>query len=60
MRVRDIHDAVEDLLGIAVPVPSVNCWLTKNARDRESYVVRLGHGRYRLVPGFVPDPGRGH
>lgn len=47
MRVRDIHAAVEDLLGVSVPVSSVNCWLTKNKTgDR---LVRLGHGRYRLI-----------
>lgn len=33
MRVREIHAAVEDLLGIAVPIPSVNYWLAKSVQD---------------------------
>jgi hypothetical protein len=49
MRVRDIHAAVEDVLGVAVPTPSVNCWLAKNVQGDRPRLVRLGHGRYRLV-----------
>lgn len=40
---------VEQLLGISVPVSSVKDWLAKQIRDRQSQVVRLGRGQYRLA-----------
>jgi hypothetical protein len=49
MRTRDIHTEVEELLGISVPVSSVKNWLAKQIRDKQSQVVRLGRGRYRLA-----------
>jgi hypothetical protein len=49
MRVRNIHAAVRDRLGVSVLVSSVNCWLRKSADDKGSRVVRLGRGRYRLI-----------
>jgi hypothetical protein len=49
MRVCDIHAAVEDLLGAAVPIPTVNCWLSKSVQGDRPALVRLGHGRYRLI-----------
>lgn len=48
MPVRDIHDAVEDLLGLVVPASSVKCWLAKKAGG-DSRLVRLGRGRYQVV-----------
>lgn len=51
MRVRDIHAAVEDVLGIAVPILSVNCWLAKSVQGDRPRLVRLGHGRYRPIEG---------
>lgn len=51
MRVRDIHAAVEDMLGSAVPFPSVNCWLSKGVQGDRPRLARLGHGRYRLIEG---------
>ena len=51
MQIRDIHAAVEDCLGIAVPTSSVNCWLTKHIKGSRPRLVRLGRGRYRLVAG---------
>jgi hypothetical protein len=49
MRVRDIYAAVQDRLGMRVPVSSVNAWLSQNAKGKRPMVVRLGHGRYRLL-----------
>jgi hypothetical protein len=48
-RVRDIHAAVEELLGIPVPVSSVKNWLAKSSGDNDAQFVRLGRGRYRLA-----------
>jgi hypothetical protein len=49
MRVREIHATVEDLLGIAVPIPSVNYWLSKSVKGDRLRLVRLERGRYRLL-----------
>jgi len=49
MRVCDIHAAVEDLLGTTVPIPTVNCWLSKSVQGKHPRLVRLGHGRYLLI-----------
>ena len=49
MRARDIHAEVEELLGMPVPVSSVKNWLAKQVQGRQSRVVRLGRGRYRLA-----------
>lgn len=49
MRVRDIHAAVEDLIGRHVSISAVKNWLAKNVRGEGAQVVRLGHGRYRLL-----------
>lgn len=51
MRTCDIHAAVEDLLGMSIPVPTVQCWLSKNIQGDSPKLVRLGHGRYRLLNG---------
>lgn len=53
MRVRDIHAAVEDRLGVSVPVSSVNCWLSQNTKGRQPRLVRLGRGRY-LIASATP------
>lgn len=50
MRARDIHVEVEDQLGMSVPVSSVKNWLAKHAQGEKPRLVRLGRGRYRLVP----------
>jgi hypothetical protein len=49
MRVRDIHDAVEDLLDRSVPTSTVKSFLATNAQADGTRLVRLGHGRYRLI-----------
>lgn len=49
MRVCDIHATVEDLLGAVVPIPTVNCWLSKGVQGDRPGIVRLGHGWYRLI-----------
>jgi hypothetical protein len=49
MRARDVHAEVEKLLGMPVPASSVKNWLAKQVQDRQSRVVRVGHGRYRLA-----------
>jgi outer membrane biogenesis lipoprotein LolB len=49
MRARDIHAEVEEMLGMSVPASSVKNWLAKQAQYRQSQVVRLGRGRYRLA-----------
>jgi hypothetical protein len=54
MRVRDIHAAVEDLLGITVSVSSVNCCLSTNVKGHRPRFVRLGYGKYLLL-----EPGSG-
>ncbi len=50
MRVCDIHVAVEDMLGLPVPMNSVKCWLAKTIHGADPRLVRLGHGRYWLMP----------
>ena len=49
MRVQDVYAAVEDRLGMPVPKSSVNAWLSQNAKGEKPLIVRLGHGRYRLI-----------
>jgi hypothetical protein len=49
MPMPDIYAAVEDRLGMPVPKSSINVWLSQNAKGDRPKVVRLGHGRYRLV-----------
>jgi hypothetical protein len=49
MRVRDVHAEVEEFLGMSVPASSVKNWLAKQVQDRQSRVVRLERGRYRLI-----------
>jgi HB1, ASXL, restriction endonuclease HTH domain len=49
MEARDIHAEVEELLGVSVPTSSVKNWLAKQVKDKQSRVVRLGRGRYRLA-----------
>jgi hypothetical protein len=49
MRARDIHAAVEELLGQPVSVSSVKNWLAKSARGDAARLTRLGWGRYRLT-----------
>jgi hypothetical protein len=49
MRACEIHAEVEELLRQPVPIPSINCWLTKGIRDGHPHLVRLGRGRYRWL-----------
>jgi hypothetical protein len=49
MRVRDIHAAVEELLGYSVSSGSVKNWLAKNAQGERPLFVRLARGRYCLI-----------
>jgi hypothetical protein len=49
MRARDIHAAVEELLGQPVSVSSVKNWLAKSACGDAARLTRLGWGRYRLT-----------
>jgi hypothetical protein len=41
MRVCDIHAAVENLLSATVPIPTVNCWLSKGVQGDRAGLVRL-------------------
>lgn len=49
MRVRDIHAAVEDLLGSTVAISSVNSCLSTNVKGDRPRFVRLGYGKYLLL-----------
>jgi hypothetical protein len=49
LRARDIHAAVEELLGEEVSPSSVKNCLATYSGGREPSFVRVGRGRYRLV-----------
>jgi hypothetical protein len=49
MRARDIHAAVEDLLGRSVPTSSIKDWLARNVQGGRPRLMRLGRGRYQLI-----------
>jgi hypothetical protein len=49
MQVRDIHAAVEALVGEPVPPPSVKGALAKNAAGSSARFVRMARGRYILA-----------
>jgi hypothetical protein len=48
MRARDIHAAVQALLGEPVPVSSVKDCLARNARGKRRRLDRVAWGRYRV------------
>jgi hypothetical protein len=50
MRVQDIHAAIEELIGQNVSSSAVKNWLSSHARGEKALFVRLGWGRYRVVP----------
>jgi hypothetical protein len=54
MRARDIHMAVEELLGMPVPASSVKNWLATHTGGEQALFVRLGRGRYQIG---VPNSG---
>jgi hypothetical protein len=54
MRARDIHTAVEELLGMPVPASSVKNWLATHTGSDQALFVRLGRGRYQIG---VPNSG---
>jgi hypothetical protein len=47
-RARDVHAAVEALLGESMPLSSVKNCLARNARGEDASFERVGRGRYRL------------
>lgn len=49
MRAKDIHAAVEALVGELVPSPSVKGALAKNVEGSSSRFVRVARGRYILA-----------
>jgi len=49
MHVKDIHAAVEALVGEAVPSPSIRGALAKNVAGSSRRFVRVGRGRYALA-----------
>ncbi len=49
MKVRDIHAAVEALVGEPVPAPSVNGALAKGVAGSSARFVRVARGRYILA-----------
>jgi hypothetical protein len=49
MRARDIHVAVEQLLGREVTASSVKNCLATNATGSDPSFVRVGRGRYKLA-----------
>jgi hypothetical protein len=49
MRVRDIHRAIEGLLGEPVSVSSVKNCLARKSVGQAPQFERIGRGRYRLV-----------
>jgi hypothetical protein len=49
LRARDVHAAVEGLLGESVPVSSVKNCLAQNARGEGARFKRVGRGRYCLT-----------
>jgi hypothetical protein len=51
LRARDIHAAVEVLLGQTVTASSVKNCLAVNCRGDDAPFERVGHGRYRLATG---------
>lgn len=53
MRARDIHAAVEGLLGESVSASSVKDCLTRNAQSGSGLFERVGRGRYRLRVGVI-------
>lgn len=57
MRAKDIHAAVEALVGEPVPPPSVKGALAKNAAGSSARFVRVARGRYILAYGWRPRRG---
>jgi hypothetical protein len=49
MQIRDIHAAVEALVGEPVPPPSVKGALAKNVAGSSARFVRVARGRYILA-----------
>jgi hypothetical protein len=54
LRGRDIHAAVEALLGESVPVSSVKNCLAQNVLGENPLFERVGRGRYRLTASAAP------
>src|SRR3989344_4560571 len=48
MRVKDIHEACERLLGTKMSYRSLKASLSAGSRGRKAKFVRVGHGRNRL------------
>ncbi|MGH2854541.1 MAG: hypothetical protein ACRDLF_10190 [Solirubrobacteraceae bacterium] len=57
MQVKDIHAAVEALVGEPVPPPSVKGALAKNVAGSSARFVRVARGRYTLAYGWRPRRG---
>jgi hypothetical protein len=53
MRAKDIHAAVEALVGEPVPPPSVKGALAKNVTGSSARFVRVARGRY-ILPAAIP------
>jgi hypothetical protein len=57
MRAKDVHAAVEALVGEPVPPPSVKGALAKNVAGSSARFVRVARGRYILAYGWRPRRG---
>lgn len=49
LNVAAIHEAVEEVLGCRVSRSTVKNFLAKQIQAGDGQLVRLGHGRYRLL-----------